>query len=375
MKKFIIGVGILVLILAGAFYLYFGGGEDYTNNHLPANYKYTQKTEPIPEEFAVPRVQKQIGDNLEYLDGEEYDNQYFYQNKGIIYCRDSNKTPETVTYYSRRPAGYWIFMKVGGYSSRSAFSCGGKFFINDFASSQGGNIYGPFDFNHDTAQRACTAEAKICSDGSAVGRAGPNCEFTPCPELTGALTETEAKTIAEKTCIKGGESLSPGVYNANSQTWWFDANLNATKPGCNPACVVSEGTGTAEINWRCTGAILPTDDKSSWQAYQNEKYGFEIKFPPTWKGFIAKNRILNWGPIGASDSVDFGFAIQDSLFNISVYPKSQWQQIQSIEGPKPTYLGENSQYVFGHAEAQDIAAGMADRVAEVPAILQTFSVK
>lgn len=29
---------------------------------------------------------------------------------------------------------------------------------------------------------ACTTEAKICPDGSGVGRTGPNCEFTPCPE-------------------------------------------------------------------------------------------------------------------------------------------------------------------------------------------------
>ncbi|MDO8492981.1 MAG: Gmad2 immunoglobulin-like domain-containing protein [bacterium] len=29
--------------------------------------------------------------------------------------------------------------------------------------------------------RACTMEAKICPDGSAVGRTGPNCEFAPCP--------------------------------------------------------------------------------------------------------------------------------------------------------------------------------------------------
>jgi hypothetical protein len=28
---------------------------------------------------------------------------------------------------------------------------------------------------------ACTMEAKICPDGSAVGRQGPNCEFAPCP--------------------------------------------------------------------------------------------------------------------------------------------------------------------------------------------------
>ena len=76
----------------------------------------------------------------------------------------------------------------------------------------------------------------------------PN-DFTSASELT----EAEAKIIAEKTCIKGGESLDPGYYNENTKTWWFDANLNVTREGCNPACVVSEETKTAEINWRCTG--------------------------------------------------------------------------------------------------------------------------
>ncbi|MFA6593746.1 MAG: DUF333 domain-containing protein [Candidatus Buchananbacteria bacterium] len=31
------------------------------------------------------------------------------------------------------------------------------------------------------AATACTLEAKICPDGSAVGRSGPNCEFAQCP--------------------------------------------------------------------------------------------------------------------------------------------------------------------------------------------------
>ena len=31
---------------------------------------------------------------------------------------------------------------------------------------------------------ACTKEAKICPDGSAVGRAGPKCDFAPCPDFT-----------------------------------------------------------------------------------------------------------------------------------------------------------------------------------------------
>lgn len=31
-------------------------------------------------------------------------------------------------------------------------------------------------------QQACTMEAKICSDGTSVGRIGPNCEFAKCPD-------------------------------------------------------------------------------------------------------------------------------------------------------------------------------------------------
>jgi len=107
----------------------------------------------------------------------------------------------------------------------------------------------------------CTMEAKLCPDSSAVGRTGPNCEFAPCPgenqAKASALSEAEARVIAEKFCIKGGEALSAGTYNEITKTWWFDANLNATQPGCNPACVVNEATKTADINWRCTGLILP----------------------------------------------------------------------------------------------------------------------
>jgi hypothetical protein len=76
-----------------------------------------------------------------------------------------------------------------------------------------------------------------------------------------ALTEAEARVIAEKSCIKGGEALSTGFYNEITKTWWFDANLNATREGCNPACVVSEKTKSAAINWRCTGLKTP-DNKS-----------------------------------------------------------------------------------------------------------------
>ncbi len=34
---------------------------------------------------------------------------------------------------------------------------------------------------------ACTEEAKLCPDGSGVGRQGPNCEFPDCPTETPAI--------------------------------------------------------------------------------------------------------------------------------------------------------------------------------------------
>ena len=45
-----------------------------------------------------------------------------------------------------------------------------------------GSILGSsYSFNKPPIQIACTQEAKQCSDGSYVGRTGPNCEFGACP--------------------------------------------------------------------------------------------------------------------------------------------------------------------------------------------------
>lgn len=56
-----------------------------------------------------------------------------------------------------------------------------------------------FNFTNDDIHLACTEEAKLCPDGSAVGRTGPNCEFAACPgEINNDLwkTITDSKTGA-----------------------------------------------------------------------------------------------------------------------------------------------------------------------------------
>ena len=43
--------------------------------------------------------------------------------------------------------------------------------------------------------KACTKEAKLCPDGSSVGRTGPNCEFSPCPVAKLELSQTDLKYL------------------------------------------------------------------------------------------------------------------------------------------------------------------------------------
>ena len=70
------------------------------------------------------------------------------------------------------------------------------------------------------------------------------------------MTYAEARKIAvNSACVADGKLTDKYFYNSNSKTWWID--LDTVKKGCAPACVVSEETKTAEINWRCTGLITP----------------------------------------------------------------------------------------------------------------------
>lgn len=65
--------------------------------------------------------------------------------------------------------------------------------------------------------KACTQEAKLCSDGSYVGRTGPNCEFAPCPTTRPIPTVRPTPTPNPPTptpthhiCLANGKSCSAG---------------------------------------------------------------------------------------------------------------------------------------------------------------------
>jgi predicted lipoprotein with Yx(FWY)xxD motif len=71
------------------------------------------------------------------------------------------------------------------------------------------------------------------------------------------MTAADALAIARASGCRDAGNITDvdAAYNNNSKTWWL--TIQITRPGCSPACVVYENR-SAEINWRCTGAIIYT---------------------------------------------------------------------------------------------------------------------
>jgi hypothetical protein len=113
------------------------------------------------------------------------------------------------------------------------------------------------------------------------------------------------------------------------------------------------------------------------ELYTNQEYGFTLTFSDSWKGFTAEKRVLNWGELGLSDSVDFGFGPENSLFNVAIHSKDQWKKIaaeQDLESRyAQIYLEENENFVFSFASTNDVAnQEMSERLLEVRDIIKTF---
>ena len=108
---------------------------------------------------------------------------------------------------------------------------------------------------------ACTMEAKICPDGSAVGRTGPNCEFSPCPSPS-TSNSCDAQPYSSCQSVPGC-AVCPPCPMCNSVSChttafcqsigfgpeWYDQNANPDckcpsgyvqeARTCNPQCYYS----------------------------------------------------------------------------------------------------------------------------------------
>jgi hypothetical protein len=92
------------------------------------------------------------------------------------------------------------------------------------------------DFNTNSTPNEpvfCTADAKLCPDGTAVGRVGPNCEFAPCPESTPPSAPDDL-SAAHWQCEDGSWKNNPEDCFENNCVTKDDCQLMGVKGVCGP---------------------------------------------------------------------------------------------------------------------------------------------
>lgn len=96
-------------------------------------------------------------------------------------------------------------------------------------------------------QIACTMEAKLCSDGSYIGRTGPNCEFAPClkEDLIRVSLPRANEAISSPLEIKGEARGN----------WFFEASFPVVLADWNGR-IIAQGVATAEGDWM-TAEFVP----------------------------------------------------------------------------------------------------------------------
>ena len=136
----------------------------------------------------------------------------------------------------------YLFMGLIIIASLSAV---GLFFL-------GQNVEAPGEY-------ACTMDAMMCPDGSAVGRVGPSCEFAPCPGVTNESPEVpgdvQAQIDAKKDLIvltspRAGEKItSPVTLTGKARGYWFfEASFPISIVNWD-GLIIGEGYATADGEW------------------------------------------------------------------------------------------------------------------------------
>lgn len=110
-----------------------------------------------------------------------------------------------------------------------------------------------------SAQSACTQEAKLCADGSAVGRTEPGCQFAACPSPPSLKPNSRLACTSDSACpssiyacevIEGRGTACPA--NAHNCVPTFTITKGICKVTVGSACGASADCATGLI---CHGAV------------------------------------------------------------------------------------------------------------------------
>ena len=101
---------------------------------------------------------------------------------------------------------------------------------------------------------ACTMDAMICPNGSAVGRTGPNCAFAPCPtsptvDDIQVHIDSKANLIVMNTPTRDSVISSPVTITGKARGYWFfEASFPISVVNWD-GLIIGQGIATAHDEW------------------------------------------------------------------------------------------------------------------------------
>ena len=111
-----------------------------------------------------------------------------------------------------------------------------------------------FSFKNEPAMpvpTACTMDAKICPDGTAVGRTGPQCEFEACPTKEVPITPPDDILIIDAPTTNQTITSPVTVSGKARGTWFFEGSFPITIVNWD-GLIIGEGYATAQGDWMTT---------------------------------------------------------------------------------------------------------------------------
>jgi len=238
-------------------------------------------------------------------------------------------------------------------------------------------------FNQIT-NKLCTQEAKLCPDGSSVGRTDPNCEFAECPITDKKLEICKYKCDgkADNFCLKSNCYLS-NCSNESKRcpdgTFVQRTDPNCQFASCNRPCKNICGDGICQTHTcdlpgcacRETKESCPQDchkiDASIQKTYRNEEYSFELKYPKAFDDYGFKV-IEDKGEPTNQIAFDFNLSTKEPpaderiagevydeyspIFTIYIWKKDDWDKC-GVDCRFLAKLGEQNNLVYSYSHFQD----------------------
>jgi plastocyanin len=143
----------------------------------------------------------------------------------------------------------------------------------------GGGIYAFTSYNDGASSRACTLEAKLCPDGSYVGRVGPNCEFALCPGSS-SVTSSNTNEATTSGIIKKITNASSTLSATTTVMLAKAITVTYTSSGFSPkTAIIAKGGTITFVNKSGEKMWVASDPHPTHNGYP----GFDMgKYGDSW---------------------------------------------------------------------------------------------